>query len=319
MNEPANGMGYFVLSLDTEMRWGYFDRDQQRRQIFSPDGGRERRSIEGLLALCDEYGIRGTWALVGHLFLDRCEECQVCPLAHWEGRYASFQEIYRTADPRWYAGDTIRALLASGDRHEIAFHGYTHEVFDRLDREGARREIQEWRRVAAPYGVTPRSLVFPRNVIRYLDLFEAEGFSCFRSVEIAPPSWTQDIWGRVRKHLDLLVGRNWPRLYTPDELKGPGIIDVRASGHLFLFNRRLELALDRLGLYRLRLSGLRAAVRRAAREGKVLHLWAHPWELRTPRDFAKMRYLFALVAEEISAGRMRSVSMTEMARIVRAA
>lgn len=319
MNEPANRMGYFVLSLDTEMRWGYFDRDQQRRQIFSPDGQRERRSIEGLLALCDEYGITGTWALVGHLFLDRCEECEVCPLAHWEGRYESFQEIYRTADPRWYAGETIRALLARKDRHEIAFHGYTHEIFDRLDREGARRELREWRRVAAPYGVTPRSLVFPRNQIRHLDLFEEEGFSSFRSVEISPTSWTNDIWGRLRKHLDLLAGRNWPCLYTPDELKGPGIIDLRASGHLFLFNRRLELALDRLGLYRLRLSGLRTAVRRAAREGKVLHLWAHPWELRTPRDFAKMRYLFALVAEEIRGGRMRSVSMTEMARIVRAA
>jgi len=316
MTFAQSNPGYFIFSLDTELRWGYFDLDRQRQRIFSEDGLRERRAITGLLDLCDEYDITATWALVGHLFLERCEECQICPLSHWHGRYASFGEIYGTADPRWYAPDTIKALVTRRDRHEIAFHGFTHEIFDRLDRTAVLRELQEWRRFASRYEIKPLSLIFPRNQVRFLDLFEEEGFICYRSNERLPSAWTPDTLGRLRKYFDLLSGRHRPPLYSLTDLKSDGLINLRASEHLFAFNRRLECILDRLGLYQWRLRGLAAAIPQAAQEGKVLHLWAHPWQLRKSRDFAKVRYLFELVAKEVRQGRMRSVGMAEMAKIV---
>ncbi|MDZ7318954.1 MAG: hypothetical protein ONB11_07355, partial [candidate division KSB1 bacterium] len=58
------------------------------------------------------------------------------------------------------------------------------------------------------------------------------------------------------------------------------------------------------------------AIKKAAVQKKVVHVWAHPWEFRTEQDFDKLRYIFQHVAQEVSAGNMQSVTMNEMAQIV---
>src|SRR3990172_3955205 len=115
--------GYFLFSLDTELAWGYFDMDRLRSERFSSDGSRERRAIDRLLDILDEFNIVATWALVGHLFYEKCEKCDLCPILEWQGKYRSFEQIYETNAPLWYGADVVETLLARGGRHEIAFHG----------------------------------------------------------------------------------------------------------------------------------------------------------------------------------------------------
>ena len=81
-----NNTGYFLFSLDTELGTGYFDEDAARHRLFSKDGIEERKRIARVLTLCEQYGIHATWAVVGHLFFNRCEYCPDCPISHWQGR-----------------------------------------------------------------------------------------------------------------------------------------------------------------------------------------------------------------------------------------
>ena len=304
--------GYVIFSLDTEIAWGFFDKDATRARFFTPDGSRERESIRRVLAILDEFGIVGTWALVGHLFYERCENCTVCPLLDWQGRYSSFDQIYETAHPQWYAPEIVDLLLASQDRHEIAFHGYTHKIFDpaTMTREEAQLEIDEWLRLGQRFGLRPRSVIFTRNTVGFLDLFEAAGFTSYRGA--ATRYWYRNTrLGKVLKTMDNLLGISAPPIYDlPAD--GDGIINLPSSQHLFSFNRKLELQLDRFHLHNLRMRRVVKGIRKAAQERKLIHLWAHPWEFQTEQDFAKLRYILSAAAEEIERGRLQSVSMADL-------
>jgi hypothetical protein len=43
-------------------------------------------------------------------------------------------------------------------------------------------------------------------------------------------------------------------------------------------------------------------------------LWVHPHDLRTEKDFAKLRFVFEGFAEQAKAGRLQSITMGDLAR-----
>lgn len=319
MTEHNGHPGYFVFSLDTELGWGYFDLDETRARIFSRDGARERDAIRRVLQLCDDYGIKGTWALVGHLFYERCERCEICPVQNWQGKYRSFDEIYDAQHPFWYAPEVVDLLVAHAADHEIAFHGYTHEIFDerQMSEEQAQIEIDEWLRVAARKGILPQTVVFPRGRVGFLNLFKQAGFTCYRGDPRLPKFMTARYISVLPKYLDTLLGLSPAPVYDLRDLAPgrSGMVHIAPSFHMFGFSRRFEQFLDRRRLDRLRFRKVVRGVRKAARESKVLHLWAHPWEFRTEKDFNKLAFVFDHVAEAIDKGRLRSVGMAELAEI----
>jgi len=322
MCNPAERVGYFLFSLDAELGWGYFDKDESRIKIFSPDGSIERRAAELLLDILDEFGIVATWAVVGHLFLEKCEGCDACPVLEWQGKYQSFEEIYGTDHSLWYGADYIESLLSRQVGHEIAFHGYSHKIFDEniMSSDEARTEIREWLRVSRKRGIIPRSVIFPRDTVGHLNLFKEAGFNCYRSDVRLPPMVWNGYFRRYLKHIDHIMNISSPPIYELADLYDDrsGMVDLRVSQHLFGFNRRLEMTLDLIGLHRLRINRIIKGVRRSAKQNKVIHVWAHPWEFRSDKDFDKLRYLFSHVAEEINKGRMRSIRMMDLARIAMA-
>ena len=94
--------------------------------------------VARILALLEEYQIIATWAVVGHIFYEHCEECEICPVLEWKGKYKSYEEAYKTQHPLWYGADVIDMILNQNINHEIAFHGYTHEIFDQMSQERSR-------------------------------------------------------------------------------------------------------------------------------------------------------------------------------------
>src|SRR3954471_20193036 len=70
----------FTISLDFELMWGSFDSGKHRKFVshLARDGAggfrATRAIVERLLALFRKYDVSVTWATVGHLFLDACEE-----------------------------------------------------------------------------------------------------------------------------------------------------------------------------------------------------------------------------------------------------
>jgi hypothetical protein len=57
-------------------------------------------------------------------------------------------------------------------------------------------------------------------------------------------------------------------------------------------------------------------VRKAAQKKKIIHIWAHPHDFQTKKDFEKLRYLLGTVADEMNKGRIQSVGMTRLVHII---
>jgi hypothetical protein len=316
MSDTQDQTGYFLFSLDTELAWGYFDLDRRRSKIFSPDGSRERRSVELLLDVLDEFGIVATWAIVGHLFHAKCEECDICPIMDWKGKYRSFEDVYGTSNPLWYGADLIETLVTRGSQHEIAFHGYTHKIFDEnaMSEEEARIEIQEWLRVAKRKGVVPQTAIFPRSKIGYLNILKEAGFICYRGEKVMPRTYSLPLIGKLLNRVDLVLQVFPPQVYEP-RVEYSGLVNLPSSQWLFRINRKVEMILDSLDLHNLRIRTIVRGVKKAAQEKKVIHLWAHPFEFQTRKDFEKLRYLLGYVSYEMVKGRIQSVGMADLARI----
>jgi hypothetical protein len=275
MKDAGDKTGYFVFSLDTELAFGHFDDFDPKN--FSSDGQRERQAIERLLDILDEFKIIATWAIVGHLFLSRCEECEICPIMKWKGKYQSFAQIHRTSKPLWYGADIVDTLLTRGVKHEIAFHGYSHEVFDEKT------------------------------------MSKDQGFICFRSDEELPILHRPLYLGSIIKTIDHILSISTPLVYDLS-IVPPGLVSHRQSQHLFGFNRRIEKMLDLLNLHTLRIRRVVKGLKKAAEEKKILHIWAHPWEFRSEQDFEKLRHIFDHVSDEVSRGRIRSVAMADLTK-----
>ncbi|MAT41896.1 MAG: hypothetical protein CL609_06110 [Anaerolineaceae bacterium] len=311
-----NDTGHFILSFDTELGTGYFDRDiQRRRATFSLDGSREREAIRRLLDLCVKYQIKATWAVVGHLFYDQCENCDICPILDWQNKYSTFDEVYQTNHPLWYGADVIDLLIKFKDTQEIGFHGYVHTIFNenQMSESEASIEIKEWLRVANRKGIQPSSIVFPRDRAGYHELFQKAGFLCFRSDPFESIWIRNKYFGRYLKVIDYLIGLSKIYVYEPKYKNVRGLIELSASQHLFNFNRGLELKLDQLNLPHWRNQRIFKGIHRIAKEKKVMHLWAHPWEFRTDQDFIKIEKILQLVNEYQNKGQIISSGMTDFA------
>jgi peptidoglycan/xylan/chitin deacetylase (PgdA/CDA1 family) len=319
VSEMTAKTGYFVFSLDTELAYGYYDSDQLRQTRFSPDGTRERKSIARLLDILDEFGIAATWACVGHMFYERCENCAVCPVLSWKGKYSSFDAVYETNHPLWYGADVIDMLLARGAHHEIAFHGYTHEVFDErtMSEEEARTEIREWLRVAKRKNIVPRTVVFPRNRVGHLRLFAEFGFLCYRGAEPASNAGMFPYLGKIRRRLRQVPFVLTPPVYVLPNAGPLGLVNMPASPNYFRRGRRFNRFFDALNLGKLSMSGAIRGVGRAAKEGKIVHIWSHPCDFQTDKDWEKLRHLFSHVSEQVSQGTIQSVTMGDLARKTR--
>ncbi len=316
MNGKQTETGYFLFSLDTELAWGHFDCFQPH--MFSGDGRKERESVEKILDVLDEFNIIGTWAFVGHLFFDQCEACEVCPILDWQGKYPTFEKIYKTNQPLWYGADVLESVLSRKISHEIAFHGYTHKTFDEssMTREEAATEIQEWLRMSKRKNIVPQSVIFPRNKIGHLDLFKQSGFICYRGEELMPSMYSLPLIGRVfRRGYYYLSALATPPVYKYQP-GASGLVNFPSSRWLFGFNRNVERVLDALNLHKFRIDKMIRGVKKAALENKIIHIWAHPYEFKNEKDIEKLRYLLKHVSEQVSAERMQSVGMAELAQKV---
>jgi hypothetical protein len=309
--------GYFVFSFDLELAWGYFDSDVSHWRKFSTDGSRERNSIFQLLEIFNEFNISATWGLVGHLFFEHCEKCEICPIMDRKYFYDSYQEIYDNNHPLWYGSDLIDMLINKGVNQELAYHGFTHKIFDEkeMNEVEARIEIEEWLRVANRTHMIPQSVLFPRNKVGYLELFKKYGFICYRGELKQPRTFSTPVIGRVIRRLyNSISPLLSPQVYQIYQAEPSGLVNIPSTQYFFGTYRRFEKLLDSLNLHLLSSQRIIQAVKKAASQKKILHVRAHPCEFQNKKDFEKLRYLLSYIAEEIENGRIQSVGMSQLAR-----
>ncbi len=276
--------GHFIISLDFELHWG--GSEKWPLEPMKPYFMRTRGMIPNMLNLFEKYQTHVTWATVGLLFHDSFEELQqyrpqrptyTLPIAAYDyidkpGIGADEEE-----DPFHYAPSLIRRILDT-PHQELATHSYSHYYCNEEGQtpEQFRADLQAAQKIARDkFGVTLKSLVFPRNQFNeeYLKVCREEGITSVRS---NPKDW---FW-----HIESTQGESrFKRLVRGADAFLP--IGKRSSfrdpGHsdpmLIPASRLLRPWTEkeaRLG--RLKQKRIFKEMEAAAKSGEHYHLWWHP-------------------------------------------
>ncbi len=319
------GKPVFVVSVDTELAWGSFDKGGVKK--YEAYYKEVRNVVDKLLALFDIYGIKATWALVGHLFLRSCSANGPDNHNHvLQPKYTWYPPGWLSHDPHsdmneapfFYAPDIVDKILASAVVHEIATHTFTHAILGdpECSREVAYSQLDECKRLALNKGINQVSVVFPRNSIGHLDVLCEHGFSSFRGPE---KNWYQacapipTIRG-VCHFADRLLTRTPPCYdelvyYQSDNADGC-LFDLPASMFLVPY----------VGLWRLvalsrRVVQAKRGIKEATRKKGLFHLWFHPFNLAaSPEMFDVLEEILSFVSSEIRSGNILSLTMEQTAQ-----
>lgn len=311
--------GIFTLSLDLELIWGTLD-------LFGPEGFRatclrERALVGRLVETLERHGIPATWCIVGHLFLDRCEEgaskhAEIVRPAHAWVRGDWFRHdpggTEETA-PLFLGRSLVERIRASRIPQEIGCHSFSHVIFgdSGCSRETAVSEVAACVSAARSLGIELRSFAFPRNRVGHLDVLEQFGFSCYRG---PGPRWYErddspGPVGRMAHVLDVARAATPPTVLperTPQGLWNiPGSMiyfPMRGVRRVIPLSRRVTRAFR----------GLADAVQ----SRRIFHLWFHPTNLadETEAMFAGLDQILAEAAQLRDEGALRTLTMSAIAR-----
>jgi peptidoglycan/xylan/chitin deacetylase (PgdA/CDA1 family) len=318
--------GAFVCSLDFELLWGV-------RDLHPADGGayREnllgaRRAIPAILELFERHRIHATWATVGFLFASSREELRAFSPrerpAYADPRLSPYGDPLgadEREDPLRF-GASLVARIRERPGQEIGTHTFSHyyclEPGQTLAAFTA--DLDAAVRIAAARGIRLRSIVFPRNQVNeaYAATLRSRGIVAMRgnvrgwAYRSGTHAAANGAVRRAARMLDAylplsgLRGTGWDEIVRPD-----GLCDVPASLFLRPYAPRLR-AFDGA-----RLARIAAAVRHAARSGRVFHLWWHPHNFgrHLAENLAFLEGVLRVVGECRSRHGMGSLSMGEVA------
>jgi hypothetical protein len=310
-----------VVSLDFELSWGRFDHVDHA--FLDSEAVVERRQIKRLLALMDQYEIPSTWAVVGHLMLDRCRRgsghvahAEIAPHA----KYSWFPHDWYHHDPcteaasapAWYAPDVVEWIRGARVRHEIGSHSFGHIVFGDPECTApmAKADLDAAKAAASIRGLGLESFVFPRNKVGHLALLRDGGFGSYRGGD--PPHIAEQAPGPVRKTITLLdhfLGFP-PRAIRAEETL-PGLWNIPGN-HFYL---------PREGAFRWmpirsRILKAKRGIRRAITQGGLYHLWFHPFNLNADPDaiLKGLEGIFSFAKTQRERGRLDVLTMGDYAR-----
>lgn len=276
--------GVFVISLDFELYWGMPGKktiDQYRENLRGV-----RNAVDEMLRLFDANGIHATWATVGFLYFKNSEELKKNLPEHIPqytvdslSTYSYIEKCGHLEAEYHFAPEVIEKIRRYAGQ-EIGTHTFSH--YHCLEEGQSLREFKEdilqAVRIARAKGITLKSLVFPRNQWNeeYLSVLAELGIRCYRGNE---SHWIYNAshdggQGKIRRALRLLdnfvniSGYNTYRL--PDRQPQGPIMNLPSSRFLRPYLPGLAF------LDGMRLKRITGAMRDAAINRKVFHLWWHP-------------------------------------------
>ena len=294
----------FILSLDTELIWGYVAYpSSDAGRLMKSDDKKGRSCIDSLLNLFEKHNISATWAVVGHLFLDHCECEDGIPHKDMprfkEDWYSSDPCTDIQRDPLYYGKDIVEKILSNRIEHEIGYHSFSHVMFSECRRGVAEAEIKEGIKLAKEFGIFLKSFVFPEDKIGHLDVLKENGFRIYRGRIFKRGNANQRVPIRkINGAIDTLIAKPVePRLVD-------GIWEIPSS---MLFSAPFPFTITllpraKIGIYR------------AIRSNRIFHVWLHPQNLLYQPSLAKyLDKLLAFVSKKRDEGEIEVMTMGELA------
>ena len=263
--------------------WGV--KDSKTIESYGANVRGVRQVIPRLLELFEAHGLGCSWATTGLLFFED-RDTMLASLPEVRPRYrdqslSSYAYIHEVGpdeqqDPLHFGLSLIREIMRQ-PRQEIATHtfGNYYCLEEHDNHEAFWIDLEVALRVAKANGICIRSIVFPRNQVcpEALAVCRDAGVTVYRG---SAPGWFNRPGHRSSEGLVQRCARfvnSYVRLVDESSCRATlqdGMADIPASLFLRPYSPRLA------SLEGLKLNRILSAMRRAAREGSLFHLWFHP-------------------------------------------
>ena len=279
--------GKFIISLDYELHWGFFDiipLEHCEEKLDNVD-----RVIDQLLELSKAHGVKLTFATIGFLFANnKSDALNYIPKEkpNYTDRSLNAYELFDTIDQKtskyYFANQNVKKIAEEGN-HEIGTHTFSHYSCSERGQtpENFRHDLNAAIDIAKTNAdVVTNSIVFPRNQVKpdYVAICEELGIKTYRG-----GSWFN--FNCTHKKLNIIdlgkisirvldsyfniSGSNSINLKKYNN-KPSKIINVPASRFLRPYCKAFSF------LESLKVNRIKKSMTKAAKKGEVYHLWFHP-------------------------------------------
>mgnify|MGYP000008772067 CR=1 FL=1 len=323
-----NDNGHFVISLDLELHWGFFELktvEQYQENLINT-----RKVIQRLLDLSNAYNVKLTFATVGFLFAKNKDELIAFSPKEKPNYtkkelnpYALFNEIgFNEDDDPYHFGHSIVKKIVEDKNHEVGTHTFSHYYCTETGQTKAQFEedIKAALHIANNFDLDLESIVFPRNMFNphYLDVCHKLGIKSYRGTENASiyklennpnsPNITKLVF-RAFRMLDTYVNLTGKHTYNLKNINTKNhIINLPQSRFLRPYNNTLR------PLEKLKIRRIIRAMRYAAKHNELFHLWWHPHNFgaNVDENFKNLEAIFKEYKSLNEAYKFQSETMTSL-------
>lgn len=294
--------GVFTMSFDCEGLWGPSVLTPSLRERITQ--GRLTSTYQALIDLLDRHDLRATFAFVGAFVLSP-EEVRQHPEwfenasgRQWPRTQEFLAKVAHGQSSGWLSPECFD-IVQKNERQELATHGFQHLALrdHALTQDDFRRELELSAAVGRLKGFTPRTLVFPRNQVGFIDLLAEYGIIGFREYigmkRLSLPlseSWQVSydalaalgrelkLWQKPQPHPPM-ISTGQPTSHFEDIIpfarpNETGRTSAAAIPSGYFLNWRVGLR-QRIPI-KLSVARWSRMLRQAAQTGGMVHLWSHP-------------------------------------------
>lgn len=323
--------GKLIISLDFELHWGVFD--VKTVESYKSNLQQVRAVITKMILLADKYNIKLTFSTVGFLFAENKQELiSYLPSnkpTYKNPKFSPYPLLdsignNEKEDPFHYAKSVIKEIKNNGN-HEIGTHTfchyYCHEAGQNIQQFND--DISSAIRIAKSMDIELKSIVFPRNMIEankaidrlYLEVCKKHGINSFRGKEKAYMynihttkfyhSWY--IW-KLLRILDAYINITGNNTYKIKKDKTEIPLNIPSSRLLRSYSKPLSF------IEPLKISRVTRAMKYAAKNNEVFHLWWHPHNFgtHTEKNFKNLESIFKTYVKLEKQYGFKSQTMSEL-------
>ena len=265
----------FIISLDCEMLWGVQCSGGVERYPYLRDGFESY--YDTLLNLFDQYNIDATFAFVASMALTDKEFSECCHSLSTPQGYGLWLDKIENKSRQnalsWFNASLISKVVQAKQKHEIGSHTWTHIKFDAdvVSSDVASIELLKSHSILSQCcGQSVKSFIFPGNHIAHLDQYQKSSYKIYRGKD--------EVWYQILpfKRFFHFLDQCFP--VAP---RGVGMrLDL--YGNCYLPGSIMLFPYDGIRKYIpdcVRYIKIKRGIDKVIREGKIFHLWFHPWNL----------------------------------------
>lgn len=310
--------GRFVISLDFELFWGIhdaFEINDYYKNVYNV-----KFVIPRLLSLFEQYHTRATFATVGTIYHSTYDEfinfssdiIKPCYSKQGLSPYEDENKVKERQYPELhFAPELINKIRESGQ--EIGTHTYSHYYCTEsgADIPSFTADIKKAVEIARQNGDDVRSIIFPRNQVgsaSFLKILREQGLTSYRGNPY------EDFTGRsaLKRAHRFIESYFSVTDETANVIAEDGIVNIPASHFLRPYSKYNILNI-------LQSRRIKKSMKRAAKYGKVYHLWWHPHNMGGDinGNMVFLENILKYYCELNKKYGMESVSMSDLASTIK--